>query len=247
MSPAEALGDSRDERAADRDDAADRRDDITSARDDAADQRDIDADQRDENARVAADDLDDRVQRVSLQILDRLARIENTNLDQADWLDLTPAAFARLEAYAAEQRRLAGLDRAAVYTLLDDLHDAVGDLRGGQHAAGRDRHHSLGDRRHSGGDRRDGGQDRTDAQADRHQAAIDRERVDPRDLPRPLAGQPVELRHPPPPHDLAGRAAQAMATSRRRISDARNYLAGIARRPTPSTASVPEPSSESES
>src|SRR4051794_37749296 len=37
----------------------------------------------------------------------------------------------------AEQRRLAGLDGAAVYTLLDDLHDAVGDLRGGQRAASR--------------------------------------------------------------------------------------------------------------
>jgi hypothetical protein len=245
MSLPQRPGDGRDERAADRDDAADRRDDITRVRDDAADQRDIDAGQRDDDARLAADDLDDRVQRVSLQILDRLARIENTTLDHADWLDLTPAALARLDAYTAEQRRLAALDRAAVYTLLDDLHDAVGDLRSRERAAGGDRHHSLRDRHHSGGDRRDGGQDRGDSRADRHQAAIDREQVDPRDLP-PVAVQPVERQHPPQPGDLKGRAAQALATSRRRISDGRNYLAGLARRPTPSTAGAPEPAPEPE-
>ena len=221
------------------------RDERAADRDDAADQRDIDADQRDDVARVAADDLDDRVQRVSLQILDRLARIENTTLDHADWLDLNPAAFARLDAYTAEQRRLAGLDRAAVYALLDDLHDAVGDLRAGKRAASGDRHHSLRDRHHSGGDRHDGGQDRGDAGADRDQAAIDREQVDARDLP-PVVAQPVERQDPPQPGDPKGRAAQALATSRRRISDGRNYLAGIARRPTPSTASAPEPASEPE-
>jgi hypothetical protein len=54
--------------------------------------------------------------------------------------------------------------------------------------------------------------------------------------------------HPrPPTSDLAGRAAQALTTSRRRISDGRNYLAGITDRPTPSPARAPEPAPEPES
>jgi hypothetical protein len=239
MSPPTVPGDGREERTADRDDAADRRDDTTRARDEATEQRDIEVDQRDEDARAAADDLADSVQRISLQILDRLGRIEHTTLDQADWPDLTPAAFARLDAYTAEQRRLAGLDRVAVYACLDRLHDAVGDLRRDRRAAAGDRRHSLGDRHHSGGDRHDSGQNRTDALADRNQAAIEREQVDPRDLCPPPHG-PTGADTPPLSY-LAARAARALATSQQRISEARNYLDGIARRPTPPTTNAADP------
>jgi hypothetical protein len=246
MSLPRARRDGRDERAADRDDVADRRDDITRARDDAADKRDIEADQRDEDASTAADELADRVQRISLQILDRLGRVGSATLDRADWADLTPAAFARLDAYTAEQRRLAGLDRAAVYALLDNLHDAVHDLQRDQHAAGGDRHHSFRDRHHSDGDRRDGRQDRHAAQADRHQAVTERELVNPGDLPPPPPYTPSDV-DTPPPKNLTARVAQALDTSRRQIVEGRVYLDGIARRPTPSTDSAPEPSPEPES
>ena len=181
-----------DDRAADRDDAADRRDEITRARDDDAEQRDIEADQRDENARTTADHLADNIHKISLQILDRLRRLESNTLDQADWPDLTPAALARLDACTAEQRRLAGLDRAAVYALLDDLHDAVGDLAGSRRAAPAEPR-SASTPSATGttpaATAATAARTAADARADRHQAAIDRD-VDPRDLPP--RRQPVE-------------------------------------------------------
>ena len=66
-------------------------------------------------------DLNERLRQVCQQILDRLAWAENTTINPADWPDLTPAALDRLRAHAAEQRRLAALDRAAVSSLLTDL------------------------------------------------------------------------------------------------------------------------------
>jgi hypothetical protein len=66
-------------------------------------------------------DLDERLRQVCQQILDRLAWAENTTINPADWPDLTPAALDRLRAHAAEQRRLAALDRAAVSSLLAGL------------------------------------------------------------------------------------------------------------------------------
>jgi hypothetical protein len=180
-----ARADGRDDRATDRDDTADRRDEAARDRDDAAQQRDIDAEKRFATAQVDAEDLADRLQGLSLQILQRLARIEDSALEPADWSDLPPTALARLDALVAEQRALARLDRQALHALLDDLHDAVGELQRDHQAMSRDRRASGGDRHHALGNRGDSGQDRRDAQADRNQAAIDREQVDPRDLPTP--------------------------------------------------------------
>jgi hypothetical protein len=221
--------DARDDRADGRDDTADHRDDLARDRDSAAQQRDTDAEQRLAAAQTQADDLADRLHRTSLQILDRLARIEHTTPDHTDWPDLPPAALARLDALLAEQRTLARLDRQAVHALLDDLHDAVQELRRGHRAdsrergaAGRDRHHSLGDRTDSGRDRRD-------ARADRHQSAIDREQVHPRDLlPPPAGADPAEvlLRTE---DQAARRHARAIAGSRQHIAETRSYLSGIGR------------------
>ena len=179
MSHPRSSVDGRDDRATDRDDTADRRDDTTRDRDEAAHQRDTEADKRDEQARDSADDLTGHIRQIGRQIVDRLARIENTTLDPADWPDLTPAALARLEARITEQRRLAGLDRAAIGTLLDEIQRALGDRRHDRMGAGNDRRAAEQDRHHSAGDRRDARRDRNDAERDRNQAAIEREQVDP--------------------------------------------------------------------
>ena len=132
MSHPRSSVDGRDDRAADRDDTADRRDDTTRDRDEAAHQRDTEADKRDEQARDSADDLTGHIRQIGRQIVDRLARIENTTLDPADWPDLTPAALARLEARITEQRRLAGLDRApsAPSSTRSSAHSATVDTTG---------------------------------------------------------------------------------------------------------------------
>jgi hypothetical protein len=219
--------DARDDRANDRDDTADHRDDLARDRDTAAQQRDSDAEQRLAAAQPQADDLADRLHRTSLQILDRLARIEHTTLDRTDWPDLPPAALARLDALLAEQRTLARLDRQAVHALLDDLHDAVQELRRDHQAASRERRAAGRDRHHSLGDRTDSGQDRRDARADRHQAAIDREQVHPRDLPTPPAATDPALPHAE--DRAAGRHARTIARSRQHIAETRSYLNGIGR------------------
>ncbi len=135
---------------------------------------------------------------------------------------------------------LARRDRQALYTLLDDLHDAVEELRRDHQAASRERRAAGRDRHHSLGDRTDSGQDRHDARADRHQAAIDREQVDPRDLPIP---PPATDTAPQPPDPTGSRQALAIATSRQRIAETRNYLSSIGRDRTapPAPLDPPDP------
>jgi hypothetical protein len=237
--------DGRDDRATDRDDAADRRDDLARERDITAEQRDVAAEERLARTQADADDLADRLHRISRQILDRLARIEDLDLDHADWSDLTPAALARLDALVAEQRALARLDRQALHALLDDLHDAVAELRRDHQAASRDRRASGTDRNHSLGDRGDSGQDRRDAQADRNQAAIDREQVDPRDLPAPTTAPDAGPASPETAEPMDNWQARAVAESRRRITESRSYLSGIGRgRTAPPDPEDPSPSPE---
>lgn len=221
--------DARDDRAGDRDDTADRRDEVARDRDSTAQQRDIDAEERLAAAQAGADALADRLHRTSLQILDRLARIEDTEVDRADWPDLPPAALARLDALIAEQRALARLDRQAVHALLDDLHDAVEELRRDHRAASRERRAAGRDRHHSLGDRNDSGQDRRGARADRHQAALDREQVHPRDLLTPPGGAETTSALPHPADPVTGRHARAIARSRQRIAETRSYLSGTGR------------------
>ncbi len=169
----------RDEDAAERDDAAEDRDSASDERDTAAVRRDADAADRDRAAHQGSEDLDDRLTWISREILDRLARVEHATVDPADWPDLGPVGLARLQAHAAEQRRLAGLDRAAVCVLLDDLCAAVRHHRRARPAAGRDRHAAARDRRHSALDRRGSAHDRELAAADRGHVAIEREQAEP--------------------------------------------------------------------
>lgn len=191
MSHPKSPADLRDERAADRDDTADHRDDTAHGRDDAADGRDVEAAERDDDARQGSSDLadlTDRVQAVCDQIVARFARSENVTTDAGDWPDLTPAALARLDAYGAEQRRLARRDREAVTDLLDRLRYELNDLRRGRHAAARDRQASARDRHHSADNRHEADQDRNLSAKDRSQVVIEREQVDPRDLPQAGVG-----------------------------------------------------------
>ena len=217
MSRPGTSADGRDDLATDRDDAADERDETAVHRDDAADQRDARAARRDTTAHDDSDTLTGEIRRIGHQILDHLSRIENATVDPADWPDLTAAAFARLDDHTAEQRRLAGLDRAAVTALLDQLHRAFGNLRQDRHAAARDRRAAAHDRHGSAGDRRDSDQDRVGARRDRHQATIEREQLDPRALTSTESGHPAAPRPTSPPQQLHDRMVEAIATSQQRI------------------------------
>ena len=208
----------RDSAAADRDDAADGREAVSDGRDTVADRRDVEAGEREQDARQDFRELDDRLTRIRQEILDRFARMETTTIDPADWPDITPAGLARLRAHAAEQRRLAALDRTAVVRLLDDVRDGLLRTRRDRATAARDRHHSAEDRHHSALDRLDSARDRESAAADRGHAAIEREQVQPPDPPQDVhprrrGGQP-----------MAERAAQALKESRQRIADTHDHL-----------------------
>lgn len=227
MSHPRTTVDLRDQRAANRDDAADRRDGDARGRDAAAERRDAEAGERDDE-RQASGDLTARIERISRQVLGRLARIENAAIDPDDWPDLTPAALARLDAHTAEQRRLAGLDRAAVTALLDQLHHELGEIGDDRHAAALQRDASSRDRHSSADNRHDSGQDRDLSAQDRGQATIEREQVDLRDLP---PDGDITSTHPSPgPGPSPGRritsTERAIAGSRRRISDSGEPIEG---------------------
>jgi hypothetical protein len=220
MTERSTSADVRDELAADRDDAADRRDDAADDRDTVADQRDTEAVERDATARQDSHDLADHFRRLGEQILARLARAENATIDPADWPDLTPAALADLERHAAEQRRLAAVDRVAVTSLLDELQEELGHVRHNRRAAADDRHASAQDRQHSAGDRNDSEQDRDLAARDRGQAAIEREQVDPRAFP---SDGDLDRHRPPEDHPDVS-STWAIAASQQRIAASRNLL-----------------------
>lgn len=214
-----ASPDDRDDDAADRDDAADDRDLCASDRDTVAGKRDAQAVDRDDQAVLIEQELRDRLDQVRQQILDRLARLENTSVDPADWRELTPAALARLRDHTAEQRHLAALDRAALSDLLDDLRNLADRSVGDRVACSRDRQDAEHDRHAAAQDRGDAGRDRDDSSADRAQAAIERQQVDPGHAADAVPGNHVAWAD-----SLADRVAQTVATSRRRIDVTRAFL-----------------------
>lgn len=239
MSHPRIPADRRDEHAADRDDAADRRDDAAHDRDDAAAERDIDAVVRDQVAGRDSHEIADHLQRLCEQIL---ARLENATVDPAAWPDLTPAALARLEAHTAEQRRLAGLDRAAVQHLLDQLHLALGRIRQDRYAAAADRRAAARDRHDAAANRTESGQDREHSADDRSQGVIEREQVDPRDVPASDAvGSPAGSWPGSRPSGAQSTSLsdRAIATSRLRISDSQEMIARARRAPPPGTDAAP--------
>ena len=222
MTNFETPADRRDELAADRDDAAECRDVTSAARDAVADVRHARADARAGQADNRDRDLDDRLAQVRRRILDRLARVENTTFDRADWPDLTAADLVRLRAYAAEQRRLAALDLAAVRALLDDLRDLVLRDRADRSPAG-ERLAAAQDRRAARRDRRDSADDRDDAARDRAQAAIERQLADPADSDSDSTAESFLIRSD---ESLGGRVARAVAESRQRVASSREVLTG---------------------
>jgi 23S rRNA G2069 N7-methylase RlmK/C1962 C5-methylase RlmI len=123
----------RDDLAEDRDAAAADRDTTSQERDADGRRRDADAAQRDIRAGQQGHGLNDGFEQLRRQILDHFAQIENTTIDPADWPDITPAALDRLRARAAEQRRLATLDRATAIRLLANLNDQISQLRVDRH------------------------------------------------------------------------------------------------------------------
>ena len=219
-----ASGERRDDTATDRDDVA------ATGRDSAATERDAQADDRDDRAGRDAEDLRDRLTRMSRQGFDRRAGLEDVPLDPADWPELTPEGLVRLRAHAAAQRLLGTLDQAAVRSLSDDLRGEIEHGRRERRAAARDRRAAADDREAAERDRGSAEQDRTGAACDRDQAAIERQQDDCVD-------------RDPGPEDrgetgsLTDRVERAVADSRQRISDSRAYLAA-----SPDTTSEVGPS-----
>jgi hypothetical protein len=214
-------GDHRDDVAADRDDRAESRDVASSGRDTAADLRDIRADARADQVKDQARDLTDRLAQVRGEILDRLARIEDTVVDEADWPDLSAADLDRLRAQAAERRRLVALERAAIGRLVDDLRTEVQRGRIAGDAAALDRVAAAQDRRAARGDRRHSAQDRDDSARDRAQAAIERVQTDGGADDGPDSSGPLGIQVD---EALADRVARAVVQSRQRIADSRAHL-----------------------
>jgi hypothetical protein len=213
--------DRRNDSAADRDDLADGRDVAATDRDTTAYLLDVQADDRDERAGRNAGDLHDRLTRIERQLLGRLTRMENTDVDPADWPELAEAGLARLRAYTAEGGRLAALDRAAIGNLLDDLRAAIGDSRIDGTAAARDRRTAGHDRRAAALDRIDAAHDRDESAGDRDQADIERQQSD---LAGPTDTTPVTDRPDGLDDSLPQQVARAVRDSRRRITDGRAYL-----------------------
>jgi len=216
-----ASGERRDDTATDRDDVATGRDDAATGRDVVATDRDAQAGDRDDRAGRDAEDLRDRLARMSRQGFDRRAGLEDVPLDPADWPELTPEGLARLRAYAAEQRLLGTLDQAAVRSLSDDLRGEIEHGRRERRAAARDRRAAADDREAAERDRGSAEQDRTEAARDRDQAAIERQQDDCVDVDR----EP-EPEHAGEDGSLTDRVERAVADSRQRISDSRAYLTG---------------------
>jgi hypothetical protein len=236
-------GERRDDSAADRDDAAQRRDLVADVRDDAADRRDDDATERDQDLHQDLRELDRRVGQIRSLVLDHLSRVEGALVEGADWPDLTPAGLGRLHAHLAEQRHLAGLGRAAVATLFEELHNELGHILDDRLAAADDRHAAARDRRHSGDDRRGSAHDRDLSAQDRGQATIDREQVDPGTLARGSAWHAPHSprRRPSTWEPSADAGKEALAESRQRIADSREQLGRTHHEAAPPATAGDEP------
>ncbi|WP_433278270.1 hypothetical protein ACQPZA_03355 [Pseudonocardia xinjiangensis] len=206
----------RDDAAADRDDGADERDVSSARRDRTAESRDEHAEDRDAAARTHRSDLGDRLWDIRRQIVERLRRIEDTDIDPAAWQNLTPAALAQLRDHAAEQGRLAALDRAAVSSLIDEILTEVGPGHDEHRAAAADRTGSASDRTASAQDRIASAGDRDLAAVDRDQSAIERAQVDPPEVA--ASADPFAESH-------LDDWSEAVETSRQRIADSRETLA----------------------
>jgi hypothetical protein len=219
----------RDELAADRDEAADRRDMSAEQRDEAARSRDDDAAGRDVEG---SHDSLDRHRRLRNQILDHFTRLENTALDPDEWSDLNPAAFERLHALIAEQRRLAARDRVAIITVLDELDVELHGSRVSRLADSHDRRAADDDRRSSGRDRDDSAGDRDLSARDRGQGAIEHEKLDSAELNRlqnEAAGERDERVHP------------TVAETRRKIAESRARIDRFLGHPSKPASADPNP------
>jgi hypothetical protein len=203
---------------ADGDDAADLRDAESQVRDGAADRRDVDANARDEAARQGDEELHDWFVRVRQQLTEVLQRSDDVTIDVDDRADVTPARLARLEAFAAEQRRLAGTDDAAVRDLLDELRRRTRYRSDERRATVRDRRDAAEDRGGAADDRRQSERDRARSAADRSQTVLEHEQVQPGDMPR--GGSPSAPEH------LRDRTARTVATSQQRIAAGRARRTG---------------------
>ena len=144
-----ASSERRNDSAARRDDLADGRDVAATGRDTTARLRDVQADDRDERAGRNADHLHDRLTRIERQLLERLARSENTDVGPAD-----------------------------ISNLIDDLRTAIGDSRADGIKAARDRHAAGHDRQAAARDRADAAHDRDESAGDRDQADIEWQQSD---------------------------------------------------------------------
>ncbi|HEY0813180.1 MAG TPA: hypothetical protein VGE11_07845 [Pseudonocardia sp.] len=203
----------RDDLAADRDDAAERRDRVSDNRDAAADERDAEATRRDLDTREDFGDLDARLMVARRRLL---GHIDSVTVDPVSAPNLSSPEVANLPTPAAEQRRRAGLDRAAVADLLDGIGDELRHVRSDHAAAVVERRAAASDRSHSGDDRGLSAQDRDLASRDRGQAALEREQVDPADLAQDGGSSTQHVEDP---------VTRAIAESRERIVSSRQRLA----------------------
>jgi hypothetical protein len=209
---------SRDEAAADRDDAADRRDVVSRDRDAAAARRDVRAEEREEDVRRTADGFDARLIRIRRQLLDGFTRVEGDAFDPVDWPDMTSAGLARLRALSAEQRRCATADRVAVTALFDDLREEARLLACERRAVARDRRAAAEDRISAAEDRWESARDRDLSARDRDQAAIEREQDGHADVLQESGAAPRG-------DDFEERASRAMTESRLQIVESRARIA----------------------
>src|SRR3954447_24198560 len=131
--------DLRDRAGQQRDDAADARDEVSGTRDEAAATRDRAARARDVTAGHDADGVLDRFGRLRGRIVERLRRIEDDDVDPAQWRGLDVGTLARLRTEAAGRRRGVAQDRLDLEALMDEL---VGVLTRGRG----DRDSGAGDR-----------------------------------------------------------------------------------------------------
>lgn len=202
--------------AHDRDEEADRRDRASQARDEAADRRDVDAAERQRSARGIADDLESRLGRLHRDLLDHLARIEDTIVDPADRPSLTPQALAVLCADAAKRRAVLDDARAAVAGLVEETYGEIRRHRSDLVDSANDRRVAAWDRADSAGDRRSSAGDRDLSLRDRSQRVIEREQVDDTDLGSRSGADPAAVGETDP--------AARIRRSRRRIDGSRERL-----------------------
>jgi hypothetical protein len=216
------VGHDRDERAALRDTAA-------ATRDVAAKERDRVASARDSAAGRRSREILGRLVDLQRQIDDRLRRHADAVADLPTE-ELSPSVLTALRAYAAEQRRLADLERQALHALIDEMGAELGHARADRHAAGHNRHDAAEDRAAAADDRVAASADRDTAQADRDQAAIERVQADPTTHHAPAVDR----------GDRVARVARVMEESRQRILSSRAALDRHGRPSEPGTTATPD-------